>query len=423
MEEALRRLGQSLRTDVTEAASEALRDADAARAHQELRSLAERLRDGEVDQRRLNELRRALRRASREDSSSTERDVQRARRERDRLLARQRERSLSSRERRLLNRRRRELERLERSAAQEAEQRRQLERLRRELSQAAQDLERNAASDAADSLERGAEDLNRAAGQQQNEAQRRELARQLDQLRELMRRARAEGRSGQGSRGSQPGQGPRGQGQRMDRFVLRAQGQGQGDGQGTPLVVPGSGSERSGGQAGGQPGSGSRAGSEDSRGANGEQRPTKALRLGGQGGDAVLEIPSAGRSRSGPGGGRGTQGPGAGTGTDDSRLSRPTDIDSSRRNVQVDGEESDQGPSRSEVILGAADRGFSARRYQRVYTDYSNHAEEVLERDEIPGGYRFYVRRYFQLIRPREAEASGRTSPVREAEGNGEEPR
>jgi hypothetical protein len=28
----------------------------------------------------------------------------------------------------------------------------------------------------------------------------------------------------------------------------------------------------------------------------------------------------------------------------------------------------------------------------------------VLERDRVPPGYRFYVRRYFQLIRPRDAD-------------------
>ncbi len=48
-------------------------------------------------------------------------------------------------------------------------------------------------------------------------------------------------------------------------------------------------------------------------------------------------------------------------------------------------------------VLSLVQRG-----YQDVYTDYRGHAEEVLETDEIPSGYRFYVRRYFQLIRPRE---------------------
>ena len=32
----------------------------------------------------------------------------------------------------------------------------------------------------------------------------------------------------------------------------------------------------------------------------------------------------------------------------------------------------------------------------------NDHLDAVLERDHVPPGYRFYVRRYFQLIRPRE---------------------
>lgn len=84
-----------------------------------------------------------------------------------------------------------------------------------------------------------------------------------------------------------------------------------------------------------------------------------------------------------------------------------TDLDSRTRNTRVEGEQADEGPSRSEVILGAADRGFVGRGYRDVYTDYSDHAEEVLERDEVPPGYRFYVRRYFQLIRPRDGAPAG----------------
>jgi hypothetical protein len=60
-----------------------------------------------------------------------------------------------------------------------------------------------------------------------------------------------------------------------------------------------------------------------------------------------------------------------------------------------------EGPSRSEVVLSAADRGFADEGYRKVYADYRDHAEAVLEQDQVPSGYRYYVRRYFQLIRPR----------------------
>ena len=58
----------------------------------------------------------------------------------------------------------------------------------------------------------------------------------------------------------------------------------------------------------------------------------------------------------------------------------------------------------SEVVFGAAEGGFAGARYQKVYTQYHTVAEDVLELDTIPAGYEFYVRRYFQLIRPRQAE-------------------
>jgi hypothetical protein len=74
------------------------------------------------------------------------------------------------------------------------------------------------------------------------------------------------------------------------------------------------------------------------------------------------------------------------------------------QDTQVAGQDTGQGGSRSEVILGAAERGFASRGYKNVYREYNTVAEEALEKDEIPGGYRFYVRRYFQLIRPREAQ-------------------
>jgi hypothetical protein len=124
----------------------------------------------------------------------------------------------------------------------------------------------------------------------------------------------------------------------------------------------------------------------------------------GQGGSAVLEMPGMGTrpGQGAEGAGQGGQGPGAGTGHDPTTLDDPTRLGGSRQATRVEGEQSGRGPTRSEVILGAAERGFASREYERVFVDYESHAEEVLEQDQIPGGYRFYVRRYFQLIRPRD---------------------
>jgi hypothetical protein len=76
------------------------------------------------------------------------------------------------------------------------------------------------------------------------------------------------------------------------------------------------------------------------------------------------------------------------------------------------------------VIRGAAEKGFASRGYENVYREYHTVAEETLNKDDIPGGYRFYVRRYFQLIRPRDGESpapSGARSPA-DDQGQGAQP-
>jgi hypothetical protein len=62
-----------------------------------------------------------------------------------------------------------------------------------------------------------------------------------------------------------------------------------------------------------------------------------------------------------------------------------------------------QGHAASEAVYGAAERGFVGRGYKDVYTQYRTVMEDSLSKDEIPAGYESYVRRYFQLIRPRES--------------------
>ena len=61
------------------------------------------------------------------------------------------------------------------------------------------------------------------------------------------------------------------------------------------------------------------------------------------------------------------------------------------------------GPSRAEVIEAGAHKGFARSEYQRVFQDYSAVVEETLDTTAVPAARRYLVRRYFQLIRPREA--------------------
>ena len=83
---------------------------------------------------------------------------------------------------------------------------------------------------------------------------------------------------------------------------------------------------------------------------------------------------------------------------------KATDLDGKTEDVTAAAVDTGQGAASSEVVFGAAEQGFSGARYQKVYTQYRTVAEDVLEQDTIPAGYEFYVRRYFQLIRPRQAE-------------------
>jgi hypothetical protein len=130
----------------------------------------------------------------------------------------------------------------------------------------------------------------------------------------------------------------------------------------------------------------------------------------GPNGEKLLMLTQGGAgSGSGSGQGNGGNGQGQspgskgwGTGHDDNMQGGATNPKVGVQETQVAGQDTGQGGSRSEVIQGAAERGFANRGYQKVYREYHTVAEEALNKDEIPGGYRFYVRRYFQLIRPRD---------------------
>jgi hypothetical protein len=56
----------------------------------------------------------------------------------------------------------------------------------------------------------------------------------------------------------------------------------------------------------------------------------------------------------------------------------------------------------AEVVATSAERGFLTTGYASVYRAYEPVRESLLERPNVPQGKRSQVRRYFQLIRPRE---------------------
>jgi hypothetical protein len=87
---------------------------------------------------------------------------------------------------------------------------------------------------------------------------------------------------------------------------------------------------------------------------------------------------------------------------DDHLLGAASTLEAARhRRVKVTGRGGRAGPTRADTILRSSVRGFSDQAYRRVFTDYTSVADEFMARDEVPPGYRFFVERYFRLIRPR----------------------
>ncbi|MEO6599141.1 MAG: hypothetical protein ABIQ16_04660, partial [Polyangiaceae bacterium] len=374
-DEGLKGLARELENSgLTRPAANALDEKRLADAEKALRELAEKLKkkDSRPNAAELDKLRQALEKASRSSEERAKNIDQRRREleeEKKSLLKKKNDKvdagvtpevdkKLADNERRL--------EHLDRERNRAERSQKQMSELDKQLAQAARDLMRDAGQSAQD-LEQGAQDINRMAKQETSDEQKKELLRKLQEMRELMR---------------QQGKGGKEQMQRLQKFGQRARGQ-SGAGQGQP---------------GDGQGEGEQGGKKDG-----------PLRLGSGPGSVPIEIPVPKQSGSGkgdpsdkPGGADPGAGPSYGNGHDAKLQGDATDLKGKTTDVTAAGADTGQGAASSQVIYGAAERGFVGRGYKRVFTDYQTVAEQALSQDEIPSGYRFYVRRYFQLIRPRD---------------------
>jgi hypothetical protein len=284
-------------------------------------------------------------------------------------------------ERSLLERKQRELDRLDRDLQGQQGASRQLDRLDRDLQQAAEDLAKDLGAGASD-LDQGAEDLNRLDQDKMSQEEKEQLRQKLEEMKQLVRQqgvskaqlARlrrfgqaARGRSGEGGQGEGQGQ-SQGQGDKGNGGEQQQQGQGQGQGKG---------------------------------GQSGQGMELESI---GPGGSQML-ILSKGRGSSGTGDEGGEGDPSRknwGDQHDPRLMGKATAPSMGTQDTQLGGGDADRGASRSQVIQGAAQRGFASKAYGRVYGEYQAVAEESLAKEEIPAGYRSYVKRYFELIRPRD---------------------
>lgn len=102
-----------------------------------------------------------------------------------------------------------------------------------------------------------------------------------------------------------------------------------------------------------------------------------------------------------PGGAAAGESNGAGEGAGDKTLGEATDMNSKGQDTKLDGRDA-KGPSKSEIIKAASEEGFATTDYKDVYVDYESVVEEVMDREAVPAGYRYYIKRYFELIKPRD---------------------
>ena len=79
---------------------------------------------------------------------------------------------------------------------------------------------------------------------------------------------------------------------------------------------------------------------------------------------------------------------------------RQTSMDSTRHEKYVKGKHG-KGPSADQVVSGSAEKGFKSSGYRKLYVRYRKLQKEVLQEEDIPAGYRYYIKRYFRLIRSR----------------------
>jgi hypothetical protein len=405
LDEQLKRRAAALKkSELSRPAAEALEKQDFAKAERDLRELAKKLREkpDALAKAQLERLRDAMKKAAEGQKERLAALEQRREELRQQLLMQKKDGDggVGEEERSLFQKKQRELERLERDLEGEQRASRKLDRLDRDLEKAAEDLMRDLGLSAED-LEQGAEDINRMAEEKMSDEEREELRQRLEDLREQLR---------------QEGQGGAQRMARLRRFVRQARGEGQGQGQGQrpQSCPPGDPDCKQDDQQ--QDGEGEDGQGQKGQGKGNDEGETFTI---GPGGQRIL-VMSRGQ-RPGPGQGQGQgqgkdpgqgQDPGgggqdkggrsAGHDHDPNIAGRPTDPKMGTLAVQAAGIDTGQGASRSEVILGAAERGFKGGSYKKVYTEYRTSAEEQMHKDQIPPGANDHVRRYFDLIRPRE---------------------
>ncbi len=410
LKQKLRKAGEQLGDgSLARDAADALKKDDLEKAKKELEELAQKLDQSKLDPKQQEQLAKALEQAAREqmktpEEDKTEREIRRMEEEQRRLKRDQEKSSEQNREeqQRRLQKNERQLQQLKREQQRQQNAQRQLQRLQRQMQSAASQMREGGGQqqNAGQSMRNAAGELGRMQDEIRKLGNSQATQGAIAQLREALRRMPQNGQGGQGQsvtildgnqqpwphgdhggeqgqqgqngkdgKNGQPGQGQNGKGgpkgEKLHDFLTRAGGKGS-DGKDT-IFMPGE--------------------------------------NGGDGKDQLLLPMGEGQQQNGPGG-QGHDMPGQpsdgyGDSHDPNLHGNATELAAKRQLSRVQGKMGG-GPSKSETILGSAEKGFATANYRRVYGDYTSVVEEVMSKEQVPPGYRYYVKRYFQLIKPRE---------------------
>ncbi len=329
---------------------EALQKNDLARAQKALEKLANDLENQKISEADKERMAEALDKAASEFERRKQAEKAESQREK---LSREQEleklekelaKAKSEQEREKLSqelqRKKRELEQFkeEEQRKSESANRRHLERLHRDLRKASEEMEKDQGRQASQTMR----DIQRSTGEieqdQRKVANQKKVASQLSDLREAMRRAKKK----------QQGSGQRDLFNRNNKnkdFISRARGQ-------------------------------SRSGRMGQQAGQGQQGQGQAGQMPG--------------------------GSSYGEGHDPNLYGDPTKKTGDVTDVGVQGVQGNQGSSVKETILSAAQKGFAGQNYKQVFTRYEPMVEEVINSEKVPSGYKYYVKRYFQKIKPQE---------------------
>lgn len=333
-------------------------------ARQELEKLADQLEQKQLSPKEQEKLAKTLEQVAKrfeERQKEQERSTQQQRQELEeqlRLLEKQQREAKTERDQKdaelRLQKKKEELARLEKKERerQQSAQREAVKRLHKDMEQAAERLQQQdqeqqeQQEQASRDLKDAARETGRVEKEQRKQAAQKRVATQMEDLKEAMRRAKQKGQKGP--------QNPFGKERKQSDFAARARGQ-QGN---RSAWRPGQ-AQKGQGQGQGQQGQGQ-------QGQQGQQ----------PGGDTW------------------------GTGHDDNLAGDPTGKSGLTKDEDLQGIQG-KGPSRRETILAAAQKGFASAKYQEIYTDYKRIVEEVMRSEKVPSSYKYYVKRYFNQIKPK----------------------